>query len=244
MEKTKQEICDLSDFDDTVSLWQLIPAGKGKALTLLKIIVDAIHNGNNDKLQKILITGEAGRIHGLAFLRALGFEQIKEINASLLQYGTGLVQFFCKGPENAHLITNAEMLMSMVQLPVCHVLKFKKFNLYNFLKEGIETFSAPGPLILTTEDVKKVQKPIVDICDYVIDIEPYTQEQLKLVVLQRLKYAGIDYECEEVLNQIVSQGNKLKQIIRFLKICIAVMQANGRNKELQLGDIEKAIRMR
>ena len=85
MEKTKQEICDLSEFDNTVSLWQLIPAGKGKALTLLRTIVDSIHNSDNPKLPSILIIGEEGkRTHASAFFRALGVKQIDEIHASLL----------------------------------------------------------------------------------------------------------------------------------------------------------------
>ncbi|MHC4691932.1 MAG: hypothetical protein ACYS67_04250 [Planctomycetota bacterium] len=118
MEKTKQDICDLSEFDETVSLWQLIPSGKGKALTLLRTIVDSIHNSDNPKLPSILIVGdEAKRTHANGFFRALGVKQINEIHASLLLPGSGLIQFFSSEYNVAHLIAYVELLLPTPNLP-------------------------------------------------------------------------------------------------------------------------------
>ena len=46
MEKQEQkQIVGLDEFDNTVSLWQLLPAGAGRGLHRLKTIVNSIHNG-------------------------------------------------------------------------------------------------------------------------------------------------------------------------------------------------------
>ena len=97
--------------------------------------------------------------------------------------------------------------------------------------------------VLTEKDINKVADPIVDAVDYIIEIEPYTQ-QLELIVLQRLKYCGVEYEKEEVLSQIVRGGDgQLKNIIKFLKLCITVMKSDGRDDRLMLKDVEKAGRI-
>lgn len=242
MEKTKQDICDLSEFDDTVSLWQLIPAGKGKALTLLRTIVDSIHNSDNLKLPSVLIIEEeAKRTHARAFLRALGVTQIKEIHASLLDPTTGLIQFFSPDRNAAHLIAYVELLVPAVELAICEIIKSNKYHLYNFLKEGKDTFNVPGLIVLTARNLRKVAEPIIETVNYVIHIERYTC--LDLILLQRLKYIGIDYECEDVLQEVLKVGKgQLKYMINFLQVCLAVMKADGRNK-LLLKDVEKAERI-
>ena len=94
--ETKKELCTLDTFDQEVSLWQLLPAGDGKALKRVKTIVNAVHNGQIPKGTKplsLLITGETGkRTLGRACLRALGALSINELPSYLLslRYGVGL----------------------------------------------------------------------------------------------------------------------------------------------------------
>lgn len=240
----KQEIFELSTFDNSISLWQMIPSGRGKGLALLKAIVDSILNNNNSRIPSIIITGEEGkRTHSRAFIRALGIDNIAEIDASLLQPSSDLAQFFNSDKNTAHLIINAENLWAAVQSVVIQICKKNKFQHYNYQKSQIDVFEVPGPMILTAEDIDKVPAPISDAVDFVIEIEKYTPEQLELVVLQRLKYAHIDYECETVLGEIVEQGNGvLRDVIKFLKICIVVMRSDERDL-LKLEDIDKAGRI-
>ena len=232
----------MSEFDNTVSLWQLIPAGKGKALTLLRTIVDSIHNSDNPKLPSILIIGDEGkRTHANAFMRALGVKQIKEIHASLLQPLSGLIQFFGSEYNVAHLIAYVELLEPAVELAICQIIKSNKYHLYNFLKEGKDTFNVPGLVVLTARNLKGVAEPIIEAVDYIILIEKYTH--LDLVLLQRLRYLKIDYECEGVLQEVLKNGKgQLKFMINFLQVCIAVMRADGRDR-LLLQDVEKAERI-
>lgn len=245
-ETQKQETADIDQFDDTVSLHQLIPTGKGKGESLLKTIVNSIHNTNNGRLPSVLIIGpEGNRTHAKAFIRAMGVDDIDEIHSSLLQPSIGLTQFFHSANQyKAHLITNAERLMPMVQHAISQILKRREFNLYNFLKEGNDKFEVPGLLVLTAKDINRVAEPIHSNVDYIVELEPYTHEQLLLVILQRLKYAHIEYESEEVLDGVVECGCRdLREIIQFLKVCIAVMQAEGREEKLLLDDVKRAARM-
>ena len=211
----KQNITELSEFN--VSLWQMIPSGKGKGIALLRKIVDSILNNNNkSKIPSILITGKEGkRTHSRAFIRALGIENIDETHASLLQPGSDVVQFF--GSQNtAHIITGAECLWVATQSVIIQICKNNRFHLYNYMKQKLDTFEVPGPLLLTAEDADKVPIPILDAVDFVIEIEKYTREQLELVVLQRLRYCVIDYECEAVLNGIAEYGRgSLREVGAF-----------------------------
>ena len=74
-------------------------------------------------------------------------------------------------------------------------------------------------------------------------MENYTNGQLKLVILQRLKYAKVDYENESVLKNIVRYGqNDLMKSIKFLRCSVAVMQSEGRHKLLK-EDVVKGARL-
>ena len=245
MSKTqKQTTTELDSFDEEISLWQLLPTGKGHGLSLLKTIVDSILNTNKNKLPSILITGSEGkRTHARAFVRALGIDDIKEIHGSLLQPVSGVMQYFCSIDDTAHIVTDINQIHSLVRLSICQIIKDHRFYLFDYMKEGINSFEVPGLLVLTEKDINKVADPIVDAVDYIIEIEPYTQ-QLELIVLQRLKYCGVEYEKEEVLSQIVRGGDgQLKNIIKFLKLCITVMKSDGRDDRLMLKDVEKAGRI-
>jgi len=238
----QKQIVDIEAFND-VSLWQLIPSGRGLGLSLLKTIVNAIHNGDF-KLRSLLIVGHAGlRTHGSAFIRALGIEKLSQIDGSLLPPGGELVKFFNSDKDQAFLITNADELTPMLQLPVYKIITTNKYQLYNHMKQGYESFDVPGLIVMTSKNIKDVADPIVKSVDSIVEIENYRQEQLRLIILQRLVYAHIGYENDDILKNIVLYGNNdLKQTIKFLKICIAVMQSDGRRK-LLLDDVEKAKRL-
>ena len=51
MKKAEEKrIGDLAEFDQEVSLYQLIPAGSGRALRLLRYVVDYILNNHPDRI--------------------------------------------------------------------------------------------------------------------------------------------------------------------------------------------------
>ncbi len=246
MEHTQNtQITDLLEFDNSISLWQMIPSGKGKALALLRTIVDSIHNSTNGKTPSILVVGEEGKkTHARAFVRALGIESITEVEAALLQPINGLIQFFSSVSEAAYLITNAKWLVPQAKLAVAQIFNEKHFSLYNYVLKAEDEYQVPGIVILTATDASKVPEPIISAVDYVVHIEPYTGEQLLQIIRQRLKYCGLRCRSESVLIEILKQGNgQLKHIMRILRICIAVVLADGRD-ELLMEDLGNAMKLR
>ena len=90
MKKQQQkQIMDLDIFDQSVSLWQLLPSGTGKGLKHLKTIIDSLHNSkveNSIRPLSLLISGSQGtRTHARSFLRALGLNHPLEMPSNLIQ---------------------------------------------------------------------------------------------------------------------------------------------------------------
>lgn len=244
MKQQLKPIVDIDEFDETVSLWQLLPCGNGYALKMLKYIADFIFNAQNKKKNvNIFITGKQGKkTHGRAFLRALGIETITEIPAELLKPATGICSFF----DNPHsyqgyIISEVEKLQELVQNNIYEILQYGKYQLHNFLTEGNDTFMVPSSLILTGKDKNGVASSLVENVDYIVELGEYTEQQLILIVLQRLKYCHIEYSEEEVLQFIVKQGeNNLHKMVNLLKVAMTIMNAEGKNT-LMIADIKKAL---
>ncbi len=238
--ETTQPMIDLQDAFEDVSLYQLIPSGTGMSLSHLKTIVDAVHNGGST-LKSVLLTGKEGlHTHASALLRALAIDNFTEIDASFLQYPSSVHEFFCSGDHDGYIISNCEHLCDCAKSRLYQILKKQCFTLYNHVRENHDVFCVLGPIVLTGKRDAQIAQPIKDSVQHIIMLEDYTEQQLILIVLQRLKYANIDYENERVLQDIVEYGKKdLKLCIQFLKCCVAVMQAEGRQM-ITVKDVTRA----
>ena len=74
-----------------------------------------------------------------------------------------------------------------------------------------------------------------------IKLEDYTDQQLELAILQRLKYGQVGYQEEKVLWLVVEYGHKdLHKIIRLLKDAITIMLADSRTV-LTVEDVKKVM---
>jgi hypothetical protein len=243
MKKSEEKrIPELAEFDDTISLWQMIPAGSGKGLMLLKKIVDYIINTRPSRCPSIIITGQQGiRTHAHAFLRALGLEDVREMDGFLLQPCSSLIEYFRAPSANTgYVITGAHQLDPQVQVKMIDILNRRKFNMFNFIKESKETYCVEGTLILTAPSLYVVSESIRRTADYHVAIEPYTHQQKILLVLQRLKYCGLEYDSEEVLVEVVLRGNgNLREIIQLMQVCMMLLRADGRTV-LEMQDVKKA----
>jgi hypothetical protein len=238
-------IIDLAEFDATVSLWQLTPAEDGRALTLLRQLVDHIILNRPERKPSLLITGYEGKkTLAMCFLRALGIEDIKTIPANLLQPTTGVINFFSGShADKAFVICDAEYLMNSVKLNVYQAVESRQFNVYNYLKEGEDSFPVDGLIILTAIHKDQVPSPILKHVDYLADIGIYTIEQRLQIIKQRLTYAGVTCKSQDALWTIVKTGKgRLHEIIPFLRICLMRLALEGRSN-LRREDIEQVAKM-
>ena len=94
---------------------------------------------------------------------------------------------------------------------------------------------------MTTHHITKIAKYFQEKIDHIVKLEDYAEDQLQLIVLQRLKYAQIHYEKEKVLELLVAYGNEdLHKIIRLLKSSVTVMLAGNRDI-LTVDDVKKVM---
>ena len=249
MEKQQQkQIISIDEFDETVSLYQLIPAGAGRALAHLKTIVNSILNNPEQEQRKplsLLIVGpQATRTHARAFVRALGIEDVRETPAQLLQCPPNAAHDFFNDfvPFQSFLISGIDFLYTPVQKTFHEIITKGEYFGYNYLKRAREVVAVYNPVIMTARDISKIPDYFQESIEHIVQLEEYSKQNLELVVLQRLKYAQIDYEDEQVLNLLVDYGcNDLQNIIRLLKISVTTMLAGNRSV-LTVNDVNKAKR--
>jgi hypothetical protein len=243
-QQNKQKpVIDLDTFED-ISLYQMIPSGAGMGQAMLKVFVDSVHNGSG-KLTSLLITGKEGlATHASSFLRALGIESYNQIDASMFNVPHDVYTFFCVEEYQGFIITNVDNISTPAQYYLCQILKEQRFTPYNYVEKKFDTYDVPGLVITTAKNREQISESVLKNIDYVVELENYTvPEQLELIVLQRLKYAYIDYEDESVLQEVVKYGrNELEQSIRFMRCCIAVMESQSRQVLLK-EDVIKAGRL-
>jgi Holliday junction resolvasome RuvABC ATP-dependent DNA helicase subunit len=230
MQNEIAQVRDLSAFDRSVSLYQLLPCGDGKALRILKTIVDACHEQPGRRVPSLLIVGNQGKSsYGRAFQRALGIEQIHETDARLLTAGVECSHFFSPKENEAHIITSVEKLPVRAESYLYSILRNQTWSLKGWDRK-VETFPVLGSIVMTTGSLNAVSEPIRDAVDHIVQLSIYSEEQLRLIVLQRIRYCGLGYQEEEVLGEIVRQGHgTLRHIIRFLRVCIAVALSSDRS---------------
>jgi hypothetical protein len=204
--------------------------------------VDYIINTHPSRHPSIIITGQQGvRTHAHAFLRALGLEDVREMDGFLLQPCSSLIDYFRNPSANTgYIITGAHQMDPQVQVKMIDILNRRKFNMFNFIKEAKETYCVEGVLILTAPSIFVVPESIRKGIDYHVAIEPYTHQQQILAVLQRLKYCALGYESEEVLVEVVLRGNgNLREMIQLMQVCMMLLRTDGRTV-LEMQDVKKA----
>lgn len=234
--KQQNKQVKLDAYED-ISLWQLLPCGKnGKALKTLKSIVNSIQNGQaqkeGPKPLSLLIAGEAGKLtHGYAFLRALGCEYIQHIHASMLQTPNDLIEFFHQSnPDTGYILSDLNNLPMSMKKRFYQILiegSFTLLNQYNHTKVGHPVL---GPVLGTVRKLNLIPDVIREQFEYAVELETYTDEQKKLILLQRLKYSNVEIENQDLLRILLLHSRSgLDELVRLLDLSITVMLGDGRN---------------
>jgi len=247
----KKEYVNLEDYDSSVSLWQMVPSGQGKGLSKLQLLVDAVHSGpigHSSKPLSILIAGEAKKTHSRAFLRALGAIDIAELPAYLLTLRYGLSDFVASQEVfDALLLTNIEQTAVYYMRCLYQYLKEGRYLIKNLSRIDETPFPfdiiyGNCPIVLTTSDINVIPAFVKQTIDFVVTIEPYTEEQIKQILVQRIKYLGtIDYEGQSVIDKLVELGKgKLDKSICLLKDSLLAMHSEGKTL-LTLKHVERAM---
>lgn len=235
MEK-QVEMHEIDEFETYCHLWNIFGGGSGKGLDLLRKIVDSIHANNysnpGNKLPFILITGQGKDLIAKATVNSLNIEDVRVCKAQYFENGISSYQFFNDSLTNtAHIIEDLEQLKEAYESVLWRYLDQGFCNYYKFGNRGCDLIlHCNGLIILTAKDIKLVSQPIIKAVSHIVELEPYSSEQLRLIAHQYLKFCGIEYQGEPVLQEIVgSAPYGIRVVMKTLKICIVLMRANLEN---------------
>jgi len=232
-QQTKQS--ELHELEQFINLWSIVPGGSnGKGVVLLRKIVDSIHCGNYlnpvNRLPSFLIIGQFGtgkRLVSKALANSMAMEDIRECPAQYLDNGISSNTFFEDStPFTAHIITGVHDAKRCESV-LWRYLREGKCAYYNFMDGTCSKVIYCNGLIIMTATSKEAVSPLLlKATTHVIDLEPYTQEQLKSILHQYLFFMGIEYQGEAVLEELAkTKSTDIKKSIELLKIAVNLMRA-------------------
>jgi hypothetical protein len=246
----KQEQHTLDDFNRHVNLWNIVPSGSGKAVVMLRKIVDSIHARNHstpyEQPPSVLIHGATGkRTLVRALVNSLAIEDARVCMGKYFDNGIWSFQFFWNSyPDTAHIIFNVEQLKPSAEATLWKYIHDRVYSYYNNTSKAYDnTVGCNGLILMTAESKDKIPEPILKATTHIIELEPFTQDQILSIIHQKLVFAGIEYGGEEVLKALYEQGfGEIKNIIPALKRSLLLMNADLEDK-LTLKLVEKAERL-
>ena len=246
-------IYDMDDFENQCHLWNILSGGSGRGIVKLRKIIDSIQSENYTtpykQLPSFLIVGESGTGKNLvakAIANSLILTDVRETHSRYLDNGIQPNQFFSDSLlGTCHIISNVENLTIIAESVIWRHLKHGVCKYFNYMTREYDVIQhCNGMIILTAWNKSKIKKTIINSVDHVIELEPYTVEQQKLIVHQQLKFCDINYiGSEMLLQEIVDQGVGILALsLDFLKECIIVMRAEMLDS-LDMNVVEKAKRL-
>jgi hypothetical protein len=226
----------LSDFIEHINLFNIVPGGDGKAITLLKTIVDSIQATNykypNKQLPSFLLIGgtNTGKsIVAQALANSLACSETWLLPAEYLDAGAPSVQFFSDSyQDTCQILTGFLSATKLAESVVYRYLKDGKCNYYNYITKKCDIVNkAFGMLILTADSQTGISKSVLKEIDHVVELQPYTTDQIIAILHQYLNiFLKIQYEDAQVLKEIVEIGqNNVRHVVEFLRLCLVVMDS-------------------
>lgn len=244
MDKTEpKQIHELEDIDHYCNLWNL--GDDRKATAMLRNIVDSIHHDYyavpGKQLPSFLITGAGQTLTGKALLNSLQLF-VQECPASYLENGVNSSYFFDNStPESGYLITDIEQVGKLGESVIWRYIQDGRCAYYNTITRRCDrVIHCNGLIVLTTRNLNAVSRYIVNAVDHVIELEPYTSTQLKILVQSILEFCGVSYRGNAVLDELVKMAPlNMDKVMKVLKTCIVLMKSELSDK-LTLKLVHKA----
>jgi AAA+ superfamily predicted ATPase len=252
-DEEQKVVYELDDFEKQCHLWSIVPGGSGKGIIKLRKIIDSIQSENYTnpykQLPSFLLAGESGTGKNLvakAITNSLILTDVRECDARYVDNGIQSSTLFRDSLlETALIIANIENLTMVAESVIWRYLHHGTCKYYNYLTKQYDIVqNCNGMVVLTARDKSKIAESILSAVDHVIELEPYTVEQQKLIVHQQLRFCSVNYVGgETVLEEIVNQGvGQIGMVLDFLKVCLITMRADMLDC-LNLEVIEKAKRI-
>lgn len=238
-------------YNQHVNLFTMIGGGHQHSQVFLQQLVDSIHHDKfccqEYKFPSILLTGKEGsgkRTYAYSYLNSLCLDDIRYIDCSLFGPSPMAISYFSGNTDSGYIVYNIENLDVRCTQILQQVVRCRYFELFNYLQKEKTVFKVQGPVVLITSDLSRVNSSIVDSVSHILPVDVFIdQEQLKLVVLQRLHHSSIKVQDDNMLGDIIQYGHgHLPRIFSFLRDCCVIMKSAGRDT-LQWDDVKMAGRL-
>ena len=247
-----QEKYEFDQFKDHCHLWNVVLGGD-KTIVLLRKIIDSLQSDSYSnpyqKRPSFLIVGDEDTGKNLvarAIANSMAIEDIREAPGRYLDNGIASHLFFRDSLyDTTHIITNIECLNKTGECNLWKYLKDGFCKYFNFRTHAYDLEQhCYGMIIMTVTERDRLSKsPILQTVDHVIELEPYSSEQVKIIAHQLLKFCSTEYAGEQILEEILDQGSgQVGLAIDFMKTCVLIMRAEMLDC-LDMEIVEKAKRI-
>ena len=243
MKNAEHTISDINSFDQEISIYKVL--FQDKATSLLKYIIEKISidtfQNNRARLPSILITGKEGKeLTARAFSNSMAME-LETIQGDLLGTGGNSGTLYeNSNDETVYYISSSEKLFASSVSSLYKFLIQGFTTMRNPISRDVEKISADNKLfVFSAIDHKKVNQVLYKAINYHCYLQKYNIEQMELIVEQRLRWCGIDYD-KEIPAIIVRNGEgSISNCIRLLSVCFLIIRGDGRTymtvKDVEIG---------
>ncbi len=235
-------ILDLDSFDDHVSLYNIVL--KNEHLQLLKSITESLQNNEFDRIYDksptILLVGQEGKktvARALSNTLNYSYEEILLIN---FEGSVQLKSFVHPNlKESVSVFLDFQNASKFIINDVYKILVKREFEFDHPLETETQIIVINGIIVFCCDNKNLIKKTILDNIDFVIQLNPYSQDQVRKIVMQRLKFCNVGFS-DEVVNLICNSCSNVRDAIRILKYGFCFMRSDCRF-ELNKDDVNKAI---
>jgi hypothetical protein len=241
----EKQVIGIDEFDEYVSLNNIIDAG-GNAVAKLKKIAESLQYDQFNQLVRfptLLIDGkgEGKSILGKAFLNTLCL-QSKDIDASLLQSYNQIIEFFwASHPERGYLITNIDELSTFFHKTLYEIIRKREYTLLNQYGKSEMRYPVSSIIVMTSSHTSEVPAPLLKYIQYIIHHSNHNVKRRELIAIQRLVNANVKYS-QACVKRIANETPNLNSMIGLIRMCLDIIKADYRDN-LTLDDVNKAIRL-
>ncbi len=239
-----KEVLRFADFEEEVSLWNLVLPGNGAVRRQFEDIIDSLENRYYHTVPPltVLIVGKEGKkLHAAALLRALDKTVIKSAPAryfiekedvsSLLRYSESYM---------GYIVSDFEPLNHLNYKLLNEIITEGTYTIWDNHKKSLISYFVNNPIIVTAEETSLVPECMLQKFQHIVFLQDYTSQQIRRIIRQRIDYCRLDYD-DHVVGAVMQRCNlSLKHASRLLEACITSLQAKKENRLTQ-SHIERVI---
>jgi Holliday junction resolvasome RuvABC ATP-dependent DNA helicase subunit len=245
MESNAQLICSDIDtqFNQDISLHRLIVREQIKKTLLTWLDFYYELSDINRKIRAIMVCGQTSTTIARALANSFGNTTFKCCEGAYLGNGVCHSDFFIDGDDLTTFYVHRVELCNRWVLPelsrITRDYTVRVPEKIGIQKEQFHPFNRL--LIFSTYDLTLCDDNLVDSMDLVIEIENYSEQETKAILIQRLQYMKWKVQDIKLIDVIASISNgSIKRAVNILRWSYRCCRANG-GEQLKMSHLNQAL---